>query len=89
MKGGGIGLLGRLTCMLVVSRLTSQKLLTFLAQPRKEDLNIISELMATGKVRPVIDRCYLLREVPDAIRHLQEGHALGKIVITLEQPLRA
>jgi NADPH:quinone reductase-like Zn-dependent oxidoreductase len=86
MKGGGIGLLGRLTYMLVVSRLTSQKLLTFLAQPRQEDLNIIGELMATGKVRPLIARCYPLREVPEAIRHLQKGHVLGKLVITLEQP---
>jgi len=86
MKGGGMGLLSRLTYMLVVSRLTSQKLLTFLAQPRKEDLNIIRELMATGKVRPVIDRCYPLSEVPEAIRHLQKGHAVGKVVITLEQP---
>ena len=86
MKGGGIGLLGRLTYMLVVSRLTSQKLLTFLAQPRKEDLNTIGQLMATGKVRPVIDRCYPLSEVPEAIRHLQKGQALGKVIITLEQP---
>jgi NADPH:quinone reductase-like Zn-dependent oxidoreductase len=83
MKGGAIGLLARLMYMLVLSRFTRQKLLTFLARPSKEDLTILSELMATGKVRPVIDRCYLLSEVPEAIRHLQRGLALGKVVITL------
>jgi NADPH:quinone reductase-like Zn-dependent oxidoreductase len=86
MKGGGIGLLGRLTYMLVVSWLTSQKLLTFLAQPRKEDLNIISELMATGKVRPVIDRCFQLSQVAAAMRYLEEGRAHGKVVITMGSP---
>jgi len=67
MKGGVVGLLARLMYMLVFSRLTRQKLFTFLARPCKEDLNIISELMATGKIRSVIDRCYGLREVPEAI----------------------
>ena len=42
------------------------------------------ELMKTGKVRPVIDKHYKLSEVPDAIGYLEEGHARGKIVITLE-----
>jgi D-arabinose 1-dehydrogenase-like Zn-dependent alcohol dehydrogenase len=42
------------------------------------------ELMATGKVTPVIDKCYRLSEVPKAIQYLKEGHARGKVVITLE-----
>jgi D-arabinose 1-dehydrogenase-like Zn-dependent alcohol dehydrogenase len=70
--------------MLVFSRLTSQKVVTFLAQPSKDDLIILRELMATGKVTPVIDRCYQLSEVPEAIRYLEQGHARGKVVITLE-----
>ena len=82
--GGGIGILTRLIQMLVFSRLTSQKLVTFLAKPSKDDLIILRELMATGKVTPVIDRCYRLSEVPEAIRYLEEGHARGKVVITLE-----
>jgi NADPH:quinone reductase-like Zn-dependent oxidoreductase len=41
------------------------------------------ELMATGKVTPVIDRRYRLSDVPEAIRYLEEGHARGKVVMTL------
>ena len=40
--------------------------------------------MATGKVKPVIDRRYRLSEVPDAIRYLEQKHARGKVVIDLE-----
>jgi NADPH:quinone reductase-like Zn-dependent oxidoreductase len=64
--------------------LTSQKLVTFLAKPSKDDLIILRELMATGKVTPVIDKRYRLSEVPEAIRYLEEGHTRGKVVITLE-----
>ena len=70
--------------MLVFSRSTSQKLITFLAKPSKDDLIILRDLVATGKVTPVIDRCYRLREVPEAIRYLEQGHARRKVVITLE-----
>jgi NADPH:quinone reductase-like Zn-dependent oxidoreductase len=71
--------------MLVFSRLTSQKLVTFLAKPSKDDLIILRELIATGKVTPVIDdKRYRLSEVPEAIRYLEDGHARGKVVITLE-----
>jgi NADPH:quinone reductase-like Zn-dependent oxidoreductase len=70
--------------MLVFSRLTSHKLVTFLAKPSKGDLIILRELIATGKVTPVIDKRYTLSEVPEAIRYLEEGHGHGKVVITLE-----
>ena len=43
------------------------------------------DLMEAGKVTPVIDRRYRLSEVPEAIRYLEEGHARGKVVITLEK----
>jgi NADPH:quinone reductase-like Zn-dependent oxidoreductase len=55
-----------------------------LTRPSKEDLTQIHALMETGKVKPVIDKQYRLREVPDAIRYLEEGHARGKVVISLE-----
>ena len=55
-----------------------------LAKPNKEDLTIMHELMKAGKVTPVIDKRYRLSEVPEAIRYLEEGHARGKVVITLE-----
>ncbi len=79
-----IGVLARLITALVLSRFVSQKLVTFLARPNKEDLTIMRELMKAGKVTPVIDRRYSLSEVPEAIRYLGEGHARGKVIVTLE-----
>ena len=69
---------------LLLSRFVSQKFVTLMAKLSKEDLTILRELMEAGKVTPVIDRTYSLSEVPQAIRHLEEGHARGKIVITFE-----
>jgi len=66
----------------VVSRFTSQNMVGILAKPNKADLTILGELMATGKVTPVIDRRYTLSEVPGAIRYVETGHARGKVVIT-------
>ena len=70
---------------LVLSRFIGKKLVPFfLAKSCKEDLMIVHELMKAGKVKPVIDRRYSLSEVPEAIRYLEEGHARGKVIITLE-----
>jgi NADPH:quinone reductase-like Zn-dependent oxidoreductase len=69
---------------LALSRFVSQKFVMFIARRSKEDLTIMRDLMKTGKVTPVIDKRYRLSEVPDAIRYLEEGHARGKVVITLE-----
>jgi NADPH:quinone reductase-like Zn-dependent oxidoreductase len=46
-------------------------------------LRDISGLIEAGKLRPVIDRSYPLREVPQAIRYLEQGHARGKVVLTV------
>jgi len=67
----------------VLSRFVSQNFVVFIAKLNKEDLTIMGDLMAAGKVTPVIDRRYRLSEVPEAIRYLEEGHARGKVVITL------
>lgn len=67
----------------VLSWFVSQKFVMFIAKINKEDLTIMGELMAAGKVTPVIDKRYSLSEVPEAIRYLEEGHARGKVVITL------
>ena len=68
----------------VLSRLVSQKFVTFIAKINKEDLSIMRELMESGKITPVIDRRYSLSEVPEAIRYLETRHARGKVVITLD-----
>jgi NADPH:quinone reductase-like Zn-dependent oxidoreductase len=81
---GMIGILARLITALVLSRFVTQKLVTFLARPNNEDLTIMRELMATGKVTPIIGKRYRLSEVPEAIRYMEEGHARGKVVISLE-----
>jgi NADPH:quinone reductase-like Zn-dependent oxidoreductase len=54
------------------------------AKPSQKDLAFMKELIEAGKVKPVIDRCYPLSEVPEALRYLGEGHARGKVVITVE-----
>jgi NADPH:quinone reductase-like Zn-dependent oxidoreductase len=76
-------LLARLLAALVLSWFITQKLVTFLARPNKEDLTITRDLLAAGKLTPVIDKRYSLREVPAAIRYLGEGHARGKVVVNL------
>jgi NADPH:quinone reductase-like Zn-dependent oxidoreductase len=81
--GRWLGPLARSITALVLSPFVSQKLVMFLARRSKEDLTIMHELMAAGKVTPVIDKRYRLSEVPEAIRYLEEGHARGKVVITL------
>ncbi len=50
---------------------------------KKEDVVLLKELIEAGQVRPVIDRRYRLADVPEALRYLQEGHARGKVVITV------
>lgn len=50
---------------------------------RKADVVLLTELIETGKVRPVVDRRYPLAEVADALRYLEAGHARGKVVITM------
>ena len=56
---------------------------TFVANGSASDLDALERAIEAGKVTPVIDRTYPLAEAPDAIRYLQEGHARGKIVITI------
>ena len=83
-KGRWLGPLADVLEAVVLSRFVSQKILPFLAHSSKDDLIVMKELLETGKVTPVIDRSYSLRDVPDAIRYLEEGHARGKVVIAVE-----
>ena len=60
-----------------------QKMGNLLAKPNKQDLTFMKDLLEAGKVTPVIDRCYPLGETAEAVRYLEEGHARGKVVITI------
>ncbi|HEY4281928.1 MAG TPA: NAD(P)-dependent alcohol dehydrogenase [Chthoniobacterales bacterium] len=91
MIGGGgpgdagvFGPLVRPVKTLLMSPFVSQKMGMMMAELNKSDLATLGDLMQTGKVTPVIDRRYKLSEVPDAIRYLEEGHARGKVVISME-----
>ncbi len=81
--GRWTGTLGRTIKALVMSPFVGQTLRPFLSIEKKEDLLALKELIEAGKVTPVIDRTYPLSEAPDAMRHLEEGHARGKVVIAL------
>ncbi len=66
------------------SKFTSQKFVFYIATLTKDDLNVLRDLMQSGKVAPVIDRTYKMSETQAALRYLEEGHAHGKVVITIE-----
>ncbi len=68
----------------VLSQFVSQRFGFFVARLTNADLTKMGELVADGKVTPVVDRRTGLSEVPQAIRYLEKGHARGKIVITLD-----
>jgi NADPH:quinone reductase-like Zn-dependent oxidoreductase len=91
MIGGGgpndsrwIGPFGRVIKTMVLSPFVSQKMGMMMADTNQSDLTILADMMQSGKVKPVIDRTYKLSEVPEAIRYLEQGHARGKVVITVE-----
>jgi NADPH:quinone reductase-like Zn-dependent oxidoreductase len=81
--GRWIGPVTRIVKAIALSPFVGQKLTTFLATPKAEDLRALRELIEEGSVMPVIDRTYPLSEVPDAIRYVEQGHARGKVVITV------
>jgi len=76
-----IGLLALPIKALASSMFSDRKVVMFIAKSSQDDLTLLGELIATGKLEPVIDRCYSLNEVPDAVRHVEEGHARGKVII--------
>lgn len=77
----GFTLFGRIVKMPLMSLFASQSLMMMMAKANHQDLNTIAELMITSSIRAVIDRCYPLHEVPDAIRYIEAGHARGKVII--------
>jgi NADPH:quinone reductase-like Zn-dependent oxidoreductase len=91
MIGGGgpddhpwLGPMGNLAVMKVTAPFVSQKIGFFMAHQSKDDLQALADLMAAGKVTPVIDRKYPLSETAEAMRYLLQGHAHGKVVLTVD-----
>jgi NADPH:quinone reductase-like Zn-dependent oxidoreductase len=88
-EGRWIGPLGRLIRALVLSRFVSQRMVSYTGKPNyssgpnERDLATLKDLIEAGKMTPVIDRTYSLSETPEALRYLEEGHARGKVVITV------
>jgi NADPH:quinone reductase-like Zn-dependent oxidoreductase len=85
MAGGGwVQVLQAMLLGPLLSRIGSKKVRFFIAKLNKKDLVLLKDLLAAGKVVPVIDRRYPLSDVAEALRYLEEGHAQGKVVITVE-----
>ncbi len=66
-----------------ISMIGSKKMSSMLQRANQEDLIFLKELLEEGKVKPIIDRCYKLSEVPEAFRYFEKGHAQGKVIITV------
>ena len=68
---------------LVLSPFVRQNLRRYLSVPNHEDLVVLKELVESGKLTPVIDKTYQLRETPAALGYIEGGHVRGKVVITM------
>ena len=77
------GSLGRVFKLLLLSPFVSQLPGLRSSMETEDRLAVLKELVEAGKITPVIDRTYQLSEVAEAIRYLEEGHARGKVVITV------
>ena len=81
--GMGMRLAGELNAY-VRSRFVPEKFVAYIAVFNKADMTILADLMQSGKMTPVIDKTYKLSDVPAALQYLEQGHARGKVVITVE-----
>jgi len=78
-----IGPLSHIAKVRLAALRSSQNVLFFIAQINQADMKVLRELLESGEVKPVIDKRYSSSKMADAFRHLGEGHAQGKIVLTL------
>jgi len=67
-----------------LSNFSNQKFVFYIAKLTKDDFGVLRDLMQSGKVSPVIDRTYNLDQTADAVRYMEEGHARGKVVVTID-----
>jgi NADPH:quinone reductase-like Zn-dependent oxidoreductase len=82
-KGNWVGPLWRPLKAMALSPFVSQELVNIMAQLDPRDLEVLADLMRSGKMTPVIDRRYSLSDVPAAVRYLEEGRARGKVIISV------
>lgn len=78
-----LDMLGTMFSSLAHSTFTSKKTLMFIAKAGQNDLAFIGELIAAGKLKPVIDHVYDLTEAANAVRHVEEGHTRGKVIVAV------
>ncbi|MCH8274508.1 MAG: NAD(P)-dependent alcohol dehydrogenase [Armatimonadetes bacterium] len=78
-----VAVAGSLVRALWIAMTGRKRMVGMLTKSNREDMGFLKELLETGKVTPVIDRRYPLSEVAEALRYLEEGHAQGKVVITV------
>jgi NADPH:quinone reductase-like Zn-dependent oxidoreductase len=83
--GGWIGIFARIIGLMVRARLLRQRVKFFVAKNDRDDLAFLLELIAAGKLRPVVERTYPLSEGREAVRYVGTGEARGKVVITADQ----
>jgi len=69
--------------MLWIGMTGGRRMVSWVSRPNQQDLVFLRKLLEAGEVKPVIDRRYPFYEVPDALRYIGEGHARGKVVITM------
>ena len=79
----GIAMLLRLAKPLVLSPFARQNMRRFLSKPNDKDLNVLKELVESGKLKPVIDKTYALEDTAEALSYIETGHASGKVVINV------
>jgi NADPH:quinone reductase-like Zn-dependent oxidoreductase len=81
---GLIGAMAKPVKAMLLSPFVSQKMGMMLADLNHNDLAFLADLIQSGKVKPVIDRTYKLGDLPDAIRYLEQGHARGKVIVSVD-----
>ncbi|WUH99542.1 NAD(P)-dependent alcohol dehydrogenase [Spirillospora sp. NBC_00431] len=82
-RGGLLGPAAQVLRGALANPFVSQRVATVHWKPNSTDLRLLAELMEKGQVTPVIDRTYPFDQIPDALRYIEQGHARGKVAITL------
>ncbi len=82
-----VGPIGRIIAGQLLSRLVSQTITTFTVQPNRDDLELLASLIERGQIQSIVDTTYPLGQFDEAIRHVEEGHTRGKVVLDIRTPV--